>query len=79
MANQNHALVASVSRPFSAICSFEVPTTKLDPDFVSSIWFCVGEFETLEEAKSACYSFTDHPAHIAMQVNQNLRYVAEEK
>jgi len=43
MANQNHALVASVSRPFSAICSFEVPTTELDPDFVPSVWFCSRE------------------------------------
>jgi hypothetical protein len=34
MANQNHALVAS-KRPFTLICSFEVPTTELDPDFVS--------------------------------------------
>lgn len=69
----NHALVASVTRPFSAICSFEVPTTELDPDFIPSVSVCIGEYQTLEEAKSACYSFADHPAIIAMYVSQDLR------
>ena len=62
----------SVILPFAAICSFEVPTTELDPDFVPSVWVCVGEFETMLEAKTACYAYADHPALIAMQVSQNM-------
>ena len=65
--------------PFAAICNFEVPTTELDPDFVPCVWVCVGEFETLAEAKSACYSFEDHPALIAMQVSQQLKEVSPQK
>ena len=68
--SQNHAPVASVNRPFSAICNFEVPTTTLDPDFVPSVWVCVGDFATFDEAKAACYAYADHPALIAMQANQ---------
>jgi len=43
----------SVILPFAALCSFEAPTTELDPDFVLNVWVCVGEFATLEKAKAA--------------------------
>jgi hypothetical protein len=74
MNTQNTTVTAtSVNRPFSAICSFEVPTTELNPDFIPSVSVCIGEYQTLEEAKAACYSFADHPALIAMYVSQDLR------
>jgi hypothetical protein len=60
----------SVILPFAAICSFEAPTTELDPDFVLNVWVCVGEFATLDEAKAACYAYGNHPALIAMHVSQ---------
>ncbi len=60
----------SVILPFAAICSFEAPTTELDPDFVPNVWFCVGEFSTLVEAKAACYAYGNHPALISMHVSQ---------
>jgi hypothetical protein len=60
----------SVILPFAAILSLKVPTTELDPDFVPSVWFCVGEFETLDEAKAACYAYGNHPALIAMHFSQ---------
>ena len=73
MANQTNAVNSSVILPFAAICSFEAPTTELDPDFVPNVWFCVGEFATLDEAKAACYSHKNHPALIAMQFHQDMR------
>ena len=65
-----NAVNPSVILPFAAICSFEAPTTELDPDFVPCVWLCVGEFETFLEAKAACYFFETHPALIAMHVSQ---------
>ncbi len=62
--------------PFAAICNFEVPTTELDPDFVPTVWVCVGDFATFNEAKTACHFFEDHPALIAMQVSQQLKEVS---
>ena len=74
MNTQNiNAVNPSVILPFSAICNFEVPTTTLDPDFVPSVWVCVGDFATFDEAKAACYAYADHPALIAMSVHQDLR------
>ena len=70
MTNQTNAVNPSVILPFAAICSFEAPTTELDHDFVPSVWFCAGEFATLDEAKAACYAYGNHPALIAMQANQ---------
>ena len=70
MTNQTNAVNPSVILPFAAICSFEVPTTELDPDFVPSVWLCAGEFATLDEAKAACYTYDNYPAFIAMHVSQ---------
>ena len=62
MANQNHALVAST--PFTLICSFKVPTTELDPDFIPSVSVCIGSYETKEQAKQARQAI-QHPALIS--------------
>ena len=67
---KTNAVNPSVTLPFAAICSFEAPTTELDPDFVPSVWLCAGEFATLDEAKAACYAYGNHPALIAMHVSQ---------
>ncbi len=40
-------------KPFALICSFQVPTTELDPDFTPSVSVVVGEYETQEQAKNA--------------------------
>ena len=69
---QNLNIIPSAIRPFAAILSFEVPTTELDPDFVPSISVCVGEFETLAETETACRSYANHPALIAMRAYQSM-------
>lgn len=51
-------------KPFALICSFRVPSTEIDPDFVPSIYVVVGEYETQEQAKQARQSI-QHTALIA--------------
>lgn len=51
-------------KPFALICSFRVPSTELNPDFVPSIHIVVGEYETQEQAKQARYVI-DSPALIS--------------
>lgn len=51
--------------PFAAICSFIVPTTELDPDFIPSVSVRIGDFETKEEAKKAFEQVEHHPALIS--------------
>ena len=70
MANQTHAPVAS--KPFALICSFQVPTTDLDPDFVPSVSVCIGNFETKEEAQKAFEKIKHHPALISAWCYQSL-------
>lgn len=41
------------SKPFALICSFQVPTTEVNPDFTPSVSVVVGEYETQEQAKNA--------------------------
>ncbi len=60
--SQNHAPVAS--KPFALICSYQVPTTELDPDFVPSVSVCIGSYETKEQAKQARQAI-QHPALIS--------------
>ena len=48
---QQHAQVAS--KPFALICSFRVPTTELNPDFMPSVSVVIGAYETQEQAKQA--------------------------
>ena len=40
-------------KPFALICSFQVPTTELNPDFIPSVSVVIGEYETQEQAKQA--------------------------
>ncbi|MBK6756222.1 MAG: hypothetical protein IPG70_00610 [Moraxellaceae bacterium] len=62
MANQNHAPVAS--KPFALICSYQVPTTELDPDFVPSVSVVIGSYDSQEHAKQARQAI-QHPALIS--------------
>lgn len=40
-------------RPFALVCSFQVPTTDLNPDFVPSITVIVGTYQTKQEVIAA--------------------------
>ena len=52
MANQhNNAQVAS--KPFAPICSYRVPSTEIDLDFVPSVSVVIGEYDSQEQAKQA--------------------------
>lgn len=55
---------SSKTKPFALVCSFRVPSTELNPDFVPSIHIVVGEYETQEQAKQARYVI-DSPALIS--------------
>ena len=50
---QQHAPVASKNCPFVLICSFKVPTTELNPEFIPSVSVVIGHYETQEQAKQA--------------------------
>ncbi len=58
----NHAPVAS--KPFALICSYQVPTTDLDPDFVPSVSVVIGHYDSQEHAKQARQAI-QHPALIS--------------
>ena len=47
----NNAQVAS--KPFALICSFRVPTTELNPDFIPSVSVVIGHYDSQEQAKQA--------------------------
>ena len=52
MTNQNHnALVAS--KPFALICSFQVPSTEVNPDLIPSVSVVIGHYDSQEQAKQA--------------------------
>ena len=51
MANQTHA--QHPSKPFALICSYRVPSTEVNPDFVPSVSVVVGEYDSQEQAKQA--------------------------
>jgi hypothetical protein len=51
MANQTHA--QHPSKPFALICSYRVPSTEVNPDFVPSVSVVVGEYDSQEQAKHA--------------------------
>ena len=52
MTNQNHnAPVAS--KTFALICSFRVPTTEVNPDFIPSVSVVIGYYDSQEQAKQA--------------------------
>ena len=48
---QQHALVAS--KPFALICSYRVPSTEVNPDFVPSVSVVIGHYDSQEQAKQA--------------------------
>ena len=64
MKTQTHAPITP--KPFALICSFEVPTTELDPDLIPSVSVVVGAYETLEQAKHARQAI-QHAAFLARQ------------
>ena len=47
------AQIPAQVKPFALICSFQVPSTELNPDFTPSVSVVVGEYETQEQAKNA--------------------------
>lgn len=62
MANQTHAQVAS--KTFALICSFQVPTTEVNPDFIPSVSVVIGHYDSQEQAKQARHAI-QHTALIA--------------
>ena len=58
MTNQNNAPVAS--KTFALICSFCVPTTEVNPDFIPSVSVVIGNYETQEQAKQARQAIHHH-------------------
>ena len=72
MKTQSNAVNPSAIRPFATICSFAVPTTELDPDFVPSVSVCIGTFATAAEAKQAYLSLANHPALISAYQHQSM-------
>lgn len=44
---------SSKTKPFALICSFRVPSTEIDPDFIPSVSVVLGEYETQEQATNA--------------------------
>ena len=57
-------------KPFALICSYRVPTTEVNPDFVPSIHMVVGEYETQEQAKQARQAI-QHAALISAWLHQS--------
>ena len=73
MNTQNTTVTAtSVNRPSTLICSFEVPTTELDPDFIPSVSVRIGNFETKEAAQKAFEQVKHHPALISAWCRQSM-------
>ena len=58
----NHAPIAS--KPFALICSFQVPTTELNPDFIPSVSVVIGHYDSQEQVKQARQAI-QHAALIA--------------
>lgn len=57
-------------RPFALVCSFQVPTTDLNPDFAPSITVIVGTFQTKQEVIAARNEINS-PALIAASLQQD--------
>jgi len=66
---QTHAPVAS--KPFALICSFQVPTTELNPDFVPSVSVVIGHYDSQEQTKHARQAI-QHAALISAWCHQSL-------
>ena len=62
-----------VKTPFAVICSFEVPTTDIDPAFVPSVNVCIGEYSTFADAKQSFAMIERHPALISAWCHLSLR------
>ena len=57
-------------RPFALVCSFQVPTTDLNPDFAPSITVIVGTYQTKQEVIAARNEINS-PALIAASLYQD--------
>lgn len=57
-------------KPFALICSFQVPSTELNPDFAPSVSVVVGEYDSQEQAKQARQAIK-HVALIAAWLHQS--------
>ena len=57
-------------KPFALICSFQVPSTELDPDLIPHVKMVIGSYETLEECKQARQTI-HHPALMAAWMYQS--------
>lgn len=57
-------------RPFALVCSFQVPTTDLNPDFAPSITVVIGAYETRQEVIAARNAIAS-PALIAAHCYQS--------
>ena len=68
---QQHAPVAS--KPFALICSYRVPSTEVNPDFVPSVSVVVGEYDSQEQAKQARQAI-QHAAFLARQQRIKARH-----
>lgn len=66
------AIISKISTPFAVICSFEVPTTDIDPDFVPNVNVCVGEYHTFADAKQSFAKIEQHPALISAWCHQSM-------
>lgn len=58
------------TKPFTLICSFEVPTTELDPDLIPHVKMVICSYETLEECKQARQAI-DSPMLISAWLHQS--------
>lgn len=61
---------SSKTKPFALICSFCVPTTEVNPDFIPSVSVVIGNYETQEQAKQARH-LIDSPALISAALYQS--------
>ena len=57
-------------RPFALVCSFQVPTSDLSPDFIPSITVVIGAYQSREEAIAARNAIAS-PALIAAYCYQS--------
>lgn len=66
-------LQSSKIKPFALICSFRVPSTELNPDFIPSVSVVVGHFDSQEQAKQA-RNLVDSPILISAWCCQSMRH-----
>lgn len=67
---QNITINTSKIRPFALVCSFQVPTTDLTPDFTPSITVVIGAYQSQEEVIAARNAISS-PALISASLYQS--------